>query len=575
MSNIKELKEIISTARGDTSADVVISGRIFNVYTGNIKHGYISIKNGRIACITDEKISSEKYFDFEKKIILPGFIDSHIHIESSMLVPSVFSKTVIPHGTTSVVADPHEIANVFGKKGVEFMINDGRRSPMNFYYMIPSCVPSSNFETTGGFISSDDIVSLKNCDEVIGLAEFMAFPSIVEGDENSLYKILSAKNMVIDGHAPSLRGKDLCAYIAAGVESDHECTKIDEAREKLEKGMYIMIREGTAAKNLDDLVELVDEKNSRRCILVTDDISVGDLLEYGHVDRLLRKAVERGLTSLQAVRMVTLNPAEYFRKDNIGAISPGKKADLAVVDNLKNFNVSHTFVKGQLVAKNGKTTNVFKGVDMSELKKSVNIKDFNEEKLKIECKKSCKIQVIEAFDHSLYTEKFEHAMKPDDGFLQPDVDNDILKICVVERHKNTGNVSVGFVKGFGFKKGAIGSTIAHDAHNIVCIGSNDRDIALAVNRLEKINGGVVFVKNQKIIDELALPVAGLMTDEKPKLVREKLENIRKKIKYEGCLLEAPIETMSFLALPVIPRLKITDRGLFDVDKFEPVELISR
>ena len=358
MSKIKDLKEVISAATGEIMADKSIFGNIFNIYTGETQPGFISIKNGRIACITDKKPRAKKHFDFKNKYVLPGFIDGHIHIESSMMVPSVFSKQVIIHGTTTVVCDPHEIANVYGRKGIEFMINDSKNTPMNFYFMIPSCVPSSKFETTGAKIGKKDIEYLKRFKEIIGLAEFMDFPALISHDNNAVEKILSVENMIIDGHAPSLTGRKLCGYISAGIRSDHECTSAKEAYEKMKKGMHIMIREGSAAKNLNAIAKIVDDKNERRFSLVTDDINVSDLLKKGHLDELLRKAVQTGLTPLQAIRMVTLNPAEYLKIDqDIGAIAPGKQADIVIVNNLKDFKVTHTFIKGELISEKKQVEN--------------------------------------------------------------------------------------------------------------------------------------------------------------------------------------------------------------------------
>lgn len=577
MSKIKNLKNFIETATGKKTADVSIYGNIFNVYTGKTSKGHIMIKDGGIACVTDEKPKAKKYYSFNNKYILPGFIDSHIHIESTMLTPSVFSKIAIRHGTTAVLSDPHEITNVFGEKGIKFMIKDSRKTPLNFYFMIPSCVPSSKFETTGGKIEADDVKKLhRKFPEIKGLAEFMDFPSLVSAEKETLSKIVEAESMTIDGHAPSLTGKKLCGYISAGIKSDHECTKAEEALEKLEKGMYVMAREGSTAKNLKEIAKIINEKNERRFTLVTDDINVKDLLDKGHIDKILRKAVRNGLTPCQAIRMVTLNPAEYLNIENIGAIAPGKKADLAVVNNLKDFKVSHTFIKGKLIAENGKIETEIKPSSSKTLKNSVRNRKVSKESLKIKIKDGDEVKVIKAFDHSLYTDYFEYKVETNENKeIKTDGSEDILKICVIERHKRTGNIGKGLVNGFGLKNGALASTIAHDSHNIICIGTNDADMAKAISHLKKIDGGIVFAKNKKIVEQLSLPVAGLMTDKNPEKTSKKLDKLRKKLSLNGCKLESPIATLSFMALPVIPRLKIADQGLINVEKHEKTDLIVK
>ncbi|MCP8319662.1 MAG: adenine deaminase [archaeon] len=555
----------------------MLHGNLVNVYTGMISESYIGIKDKMVIYVGKNPISSEKQIELGSKYILPGYIDAHIHIESSMMTPSQYARVVVPRGTTCVIADPHEIANVKGIEGIKFMINDSKRTPLKVYVMIPSCVPATHLETSGAIIGVDEIKKLGRLDNVIGLGEVMNFPGVISRNKDVMDKIHACKNMPIDGHAPGLRGLDLCAYISAGIFSDHECTGKEEAFEKLSLGMWIMIREGSASKNLSDLIGIVSKENSRRFMLVIDDKHVEDLLAEGDIDYNLRKAVNEGLDPIDAIRMVTLNPAEYYGLKHLGGVSPGKCADLVVVNNLKDFNADFVMVDGKIVAKDGQyLLEVKETLAKKSIMKTMNLREVHPEDLNIkytEKKNSVNIRVIGVVENQIYTKELRHELEVKDGKLVSDPEHDVLKICVMERHKNSGRMGKGFVKGFCLKKGAIASSIAHDSHNIIVVGVNDNDMCLAVNRLRDIGGGIIAINNGKILGELPLPVAGLMSTWKAENIVVNLKKLYEEVSKLGCSLIAPFMTLSFLALPVIPELKITDYGLVDVGKFDFVSLI--
>ncbi|MGQ9468338.1 MAG: adenine deaminase [Nitrososphaerales archaeon] len=556
-------------------ADTILHGNLVNVYTGITSESYIGIKDGMIIYVGKNPIPSENQIELGSKYILPGYIDAHIHIESSMMIPSQYARVVVPRGTTCVIADPHEIANVEGIEGIKFMIKDSKRSPLKVYFMIPSCVPSTHLETSGAIIGVDKIKKLRRLDSVIGLGEVMNFPGVISCSKDVMDKIHTCKAMPIDGHAPKLRGLDLCSYISAGIFSDHESTEKEEAFEKLSLGMWVMIREGSASKNLSDLIGIVSKENSRRFMLVIDDKHVEDLIAEGDIDYNLRKAVHEGLDPIDAIRMVTLNPAEYYGLKHLGGVSPGKCADLVMVNNLKDFNADSVMIDGRIVAKNGQyLLEVKEKLANKSIMKTMNLREVHPEDLSIytEKKNFVTIRVIGVVENQIYTKELRHELEVKDGKLVSDPEHDLLKICVVDRHKNSGRIGKGFVKGFGLKKGAIASSVAHDSHNIIVVGINDDDMCLAVNRLREIGGGIVAVDG-KILGELPLPVAGLMSTWKAENIVVNLKKLYEEVLKLGCSLNAPFMTLSFLALPVIPELKITDYGLVDVSKFGFVNLI--
>ncbi|MEM2872867.1 MAG: adenine deaminase [Nitrososphaerales archaeon] len=558
-------------------ADTVLRGNLVNVYTGMIYESYIGIKDGIVNYVGKNPIPSEEQIDLKSRYILPGYIDAHIHIESSMMIPSQYARVVVPRGTTCVIADPHEIANVKGIEGIKFMIKDSKRVPLKVYFTIPSCVPATHLETSGATIGIDEIKKLRRFDKIIGLGEVMNFPGVIFRNKDIMGKIYACKDMPIDGHAPGLKGLDLCNYISAGILSDHESTEKEEAFEKFSLGMWVMIREGSASKNLSDLIGIVSKENSRRFMLVIDDKHVEDLLAEGDIDHNLKKAVSSGLDPIDAIRMVTLNPAEYYGLKHLGGVSPGKCADLVVVDNLKDFNADLVMIDGKIVAKKGQyIEEVKEKLSNKSIMKTINLRKIYPEDLTIRYsgeKDSVTVRVIGVVEHQIHTKELRHNLGVKDGKLVSDTEHDILKICVVERHKNSGRIGKGFVKGFGLKKGAIASSVAHDSHNVIVVGVSDNDMCLAVNRLKEIGGGIIAVDDNRILGEVPLPVAGLMSTWKAENIIVNLKKLYKEVSKLGCSLDAPFMALSFLALPVIPELKITDYGLVDVKKFDFVDLI--
>lgn len=539
-----------------------LEGNLVDVFNNEIFPAVIKIEKNKILKI---KKVNKKFNCF----ILPGLIDPHIHIESSMLTPSRFAELVVVHGTTSIVADPHEIANVLGIEGIKFMIKDSRQTPMKTFFTAPSCVPATAFETSGAVINSKKIEGLMRYPEIVALGEMMNFPGVINRDKEVMKKIEVAKKFhkPIDGHCPSLRGESLEKYVTAGITTDHECVSIEEAREKLKLGMRVMIREGSSAKNMDALIELVkNSETARNCFLVSDDLHCDDLMK-GHVNLLLRKVVSFGVDALDAVRMVTLNPAEHYNLQ-VGLLRVGDPADIAVVDSLKNFNVLETWIDGKMVAKNGKAlfrVKPLKGKNTFKLRKK-QVKDFE---IKTSKKDFTEVNVIEVVKNQIVTKKSLAKLKVENEKILPDVKKDILKICVVERY-GRNNLAVGFVRGFELKHGAIASSVAHDSHNIIAVGTSDENIAKAVNTVREMRGGLVFVG--KNIVKVSLPVAGLMSNDKASKLNRKLEKL---FNYAKAICGFnPFPTLSFLALLVIPELKLSDKGLFDVNKFSFTSLES-
>ena len=562
---------------GDVKADLLIHGSLVNVYSGCISESYIGVKDGRIIYVGKRPISAKRNIDAGSKFILPAYIDGHVHIESSLVTPSQFAMAVIPRGTCCVVADPHEIANVCGVEGIKFMIEDSARTPLKIYFMIPSCVPATNLETSGAKIGLEEIEELKQIKQILGLGEVMNFPGVINSEEEIMDKIKSCEGMVIDGHAPGLRGEALCAYIAAGIMSDHESVTAEEAMEKLSLGMWIMIREGSTAKNLSELSRIVSKGCPERVMLVTDDRHADDLLTEGHLDYVLKRAVEEGIDPVDAVRMVTVKPAEYFGLRRLGAVSPGKSANIVIVDDLKEFKAEIVLIDGEIVAKKGEYLGTLgKSIIKRAVEKTVHIDKLLPEDFKVSyCgpeDKQVEVMVIEVVPDQIFTEKIQCRLPVENGEVLSDLEKDIVKICVVERHRGSRRIGKGFVKGFGLKKGALASTVAHDSHNIVAIGVSEDDICRAVNRIQEIDGGLVAVSGEEIKCELPLPIAGLMSDRGIGFVAERMDELNKSASDLGCHLRSPFMALSFLALPVIPKLKITDLGLVDVEKMKLIDL---
>lgn len=568
------MSNIINVARGFEKADLVIkNANIVNVLSEEIHKADIAIKDGIIAGI-GENYSGEKEIDIQGAYVTHSFIDGHVHPESTMMLPSEFAKVALPAGTTTVIIDPHEISNVLGLHGISFMHEAVKNLPLDVYTMLPSCVPATPFETSGFDLNSYDLSLLIDKPWVLGLAEMMNFPGVLNQDNNVMAKLELAKSRgkCIDGHAPYLHGKDLCAYIASGVKSDHECTTPDEAVEKLRLGMYVMVREGTAAKDLDALMPVLKTCNTRKCILVTDDRHPADLKE--HINGMVRRAVEAGVDPVKAIQIASLNTAEYFGLKNLGAIAPGYKADLLILPDLKTFKPDLVIKNGVVAAENGKLIAELPENEALAVRNSVNVRWITPEDFRIEANGS-KVTALEVIPHQLITKSVVSEVKIEDGNAVSNIDNDTLKICVIERHRATGNIGKGFVKGFNLKCGAIASTVAHDSHNMIVIGTNDADMYAAAVALIKCKGGKVVVKDGEVISELPLPIAGLMSDRNFDYVVNKCEELNKTAHSIGCRIEDPFMTMGFLSLPVIPELKVTDKGVFDTNKFDFIDIFEK
>ena len=571
------MENIINVARGLEKADLVIkNANVVNVLSEEIYKGDIAIVDGIIAGI-GENYSGKKEIDVNGAYVSPSFIDGHVHLESAMMLPKEFASVVLPAGTTTVIIDPHEISNVLGLHGISFMHEAVKNLPMDVFTMLPSCVPATPFETSGFDLNSYDLSLLIDKPWVLGLAEMMNFPGVLNLDNNVMAKLELAKSKEkrIDGHAPYLSGKDLCAYVASGVKSDHECTTPEEAIERIRLGMYVMIREGTAAKDLDALLPVLKNCNTRKCIFVTDDRHPSDLKE--HINGMVRRAVEAGVDPIKAIQVASLNTAEYFGLQNLGAIAPGYKADLLVLPDLKSFKPDIVMKNGNVIAHNGKLAIEIPQGEALAVRNSVNVRWITPEDFKISVNEpdgKIGVKALEVIPHQLITKSVETEALVEDGNAISNIENDTLKICVIERHRATGNIGKGFVKGFNLKCGAIASTVAHDSHNMIVIGTNDADMYTAAVALIKCKGGKVVVKDGEIISELALPIAGLMSDRKFDYVVDKCEELNQAAHSIGCELNDPFMTMGFLSLPVIPELKITDKGVFDTNKFDFIDVIN-
>lgn len=567
-------RRIINVARGLEKADFVIkNANIVNVLSEEIHEADIAIADGIIAGI-GENYHGEKEININGAFVTPSFIDGHVHLESSMMLPKEFAKAVLPAGTTTVIIDPHEIANVFGLHGISFMHEAVKNLPMDVYTMLPSCVPATPFETSGFDLNSYDLSLLIDKPWVLGIAEMMNFPGVLNLDKNVMAKLELAKqkDKRIDGHAPMLSNKDLCAYIASGVKSDHECTTPNEAIEKLRLGMYLMIREGTAAKDLNALIPVLKNCNTRKCLFVTDDRHPSDLKE--HINGMVRRSVEAGVDPIKAVQCASLNTAEYFGLKDLGAVAPGYKADLLILPDLKTFKPDMVIKGGKTVYENGGLTVNFEEAEVPSVRGSVNVKWIERDDFRINAL-SDTTRTIEIIPHQLVTKSTISKIKVENGNAVSNVDTDTLKICVIERHRATGNIGKGFVKGFNIKNGAIASTVAHDSHNMIVVGTNDEDMYIAAVELVKTQGGKVVVSNGQVLSKLPLPIAGLMSNEKFEYVVDKCEELNNAAHSIGCTLEDPFMTMGFLSLPVIPELKITDKGIFDTTKFDFVNIFDK
>ena len=557
---------LISVARGEKPADLVLANaRVVNVFTGEVEAGNVAISGGVVAGVGDYREAHE-VIDLGGRYLAPGLIDGHTHLESSLLDVAQYARAVVPRGTLGVVTDLHEIANVCGLEGMRYVLDNTRRLPLDVFLMAPSCVPSTHLETSGASLGVRELRQVLRWRGCIGLGEVMNFTGVVNGDESVLSKLELFGDRVIDGHAPAVRGKELAAYIAAGIHSDHESVTLDEAREKLRQGMFIMIREGSSEKNLEALLPLVSDKTYQRCFFVVDDRSCVDLLRDGGIDAVVRQAIALGLEPVRAIQMATVNTARYFHLSRLGAIAPGYRANLMVIDDLSRLHVDLVFYRGRLVAKEGEALFRSGRRAGSGLATTVKVKPFGLEALRLEALNEI-MPVIEVVPGQIITRKRMEKVRVDDGAVVPDMDRDILKLVVVERHRATGNIGRGLVTGFGLRRGALASSVAHDAHNIVAVGTSDADILAAVTEIERLQGGLVAVAGGRVLASLALPVAGLLSDEPLERVVGKLHRLEQVAVELGTKLVSPFATLSFVALPVIPELRLTDMGLVDVNEF--------
>ena len=568
------LDQMIDVAAGRTRADLVLkNANVVNVFTGDVTPGDIAIHGAYIAGI-GEYVGNE-VIDLKGKYVSPSFIDGHVHVESSMVMPIEYARAVVPHGTGAVVADPHEIANVLGMEGILYMSKSMRGGPLEFYMMLPSCVPSTDLETNGVALDFLDIKPLMTEHYVLGLAEVMNYPGVITRDPSILDKIRVALKMGkrIDGHAPNLDGLDLNAYAAARITSEHECVDIDEARRKLARGMHIHIREGSTAKNLKALVSVIEPHTAEFCSFVTDDRNTLDLMTKGHIDSMVRDAIELGVDPVLAIKVASLSTAKHYGLQYVGAVAPGYHADIVVLDSLEKINVEMVYKQGILVAKDGKMVQEFGVEKQPRLRRSVNIHYLEPKDFQVKARGD-RMNVIGMIPDQVFTEHLIEEPKVEDGLVVPEIDRDIAKIAIIERHNASEPRSVGFVKGMGIKDGAMVSSIAHDSHNIVAVATNDRDLIQAAIQIVRMQGGIALAKGGKVIESLPLPIAGLMSDQPIEHVSERLKDLKTAAEKLGTPLEEPFMAMSFLSLPVIPKLKITDLGLVDVDRFRLIDLFE-
>ncbi|MCU0600560.1 MAG: adenine deaminase [Desulfobacterales bacterium] len=568
-----KIADLIQTARGDHPADLLLTdAKIINVFTGEVQRANIAIKDGCIAGLGD--YDSVETLDLNGKFVAPGLIDAHVHIESAMVCASEFARAVIPRGTTAIIADPHEIANVSGIAGIEYMLMASGNLPLNVFFTLPSCVPATLMETSGATLDAEALNPLLNHHRIIALGEMMNFPGVIHADPEVLKKLglAMAHGKRAEGHCPGLSGRALNAYLAAGISSDHECTDLDEAMEKLRAGMHIMIREGTGAKNLAGLLPVVSAKTAHRIMWCTDDRHPHDICSEGHIDDMIRRAIGYGMDPITAIQIGTINPARYFNLRHIGAIAPGRRADLIVLSDLDRFEVRQVYTAGKLAAQAGRMAYEIKEDPADHMFSTMNV-DLSRLDFTIPAKTN-PVKVIEVVPGQIVTRRILMNAAIENGFAVSDPSRDVLKLAVVERYKGTGNIGKGFVKGFGLQRGALASSVAHDSHNIIAAGVTDDDMKVAVKALVDSKGGLVVVSDGDIKACLGLPIAGLMSNRPLEAVRRRIDKLTGAAKELGCRLPDPFMTLSFLALPVIPELKLTDKGLFDGGRFEHVPLFS-
>jgi adenine deaminase len=578
MYTVEGLRQRIRVARGEEPADLVLrNARLVNVCSGECYPADIAIAGGRIAGISEPRgnYGGQQERDLEGRWLAPGLMDGHMHIESTMLVLSEFARLVVPRGVTAVMLDPHEFANVSGIAGIRFVLETARGLPLDAFVLLSSCVPASQYETPYRPLLASDLLPLLSEERVLGLAEMMNMPGVLNGDEEVLAKIAATLNhgLVVDGHAPGLQGRDLCAYAAAGISSDHECTTVAEARERLRLGMWLMIREGSAARNLEALLPLIQELHPPRAFFVTDDRDPLDLLERGHIDSMVRRAIELGLDPVEAIRLASYNTAQYFRLSDRGAIVPGALADLVVLDDLRTFQVESVYKSGQLVAQGGRLLIEPEAGQLQDLSNTIRIAALREEDLRIAGRPG-PVAVIGIEPGQIVTRHLQLEASLRDGEIVADPERDLLKLVVIERHHASGRIGLGLVQGLGLKRGALASSVAHDAHNLVIAGVSDHDILKAAQALAAMGGGFALVVDGELRASVPLPLAGLVSAAPISELVARLRALDEAAAALGCTLEHPCMTLSFLSLSVIPALKLTDQGLIDVERFAQVPLQS-
>lgn len=572
---IETKQKQILAASGKMKAEYVLkNASIINVFTKEIIYGDIAIQDGMIIGIGE--YTGEIELDIRGKYVCPGLIDSHVHIESTMVSPAGFAKMVVPCGTTTIIADPHEIANVCGLDGIEFMISQSQNLPLNIYFMLPSCVPATSFENNGAKLGVEELKDIIASPSILGLGEVMDYPAVIETNSELLNKIKLAGSKVVDGHSPHLTGKELNAYKVAGIDTDHECSTDVEALERIRMGMYVQIREASAARNVKDILKGLLEKNVplNHCIFCTDDRHLDHIVTEGHIDHIIRTAIEIGLTPVEAICLATIQAAKCYGLKTKGAVAPGYDADLLILDNLENFKVKSVMIDGKWIVEEYKTKEeLFIEKEYAcNVKNTVNMPVINKENFKISLANNS-VHVIQIIPGQIETNKVTRNINTVNGVYCHTSNENLCKIAVIERHKNTGNIGLGLIEGFGLKGGAIAQSIAHDSHNVMVIGDNDDDMVIAANHIANIQGGITIVSNGKILETLPLPIAGLMSDKDPLHVMSTIKKLNSIAKSLGIPDEIdPFLTLGFMALPVIPHIRITDQGLFDSKEFKFINL---
>jgi adenine deaminase len=569
---VRAIQHKLSVARGEEPAELLFkNAQVVNVFSGEIHEANVAVDDERVIGFGD--YTAKEVIDLEGAYLAPSLIEGHFHVESTMVTLPELARAIVPHGTGAMVIDPHEYANVLGMDGIRYVLESSKNLPIDFFIMLPSCIPATHLETAGARFTADDLALMIADDRIAGIAELMNYPGVFLGMESELAKIEAGKGKVIDGHAPGLRGKNLNAYALAGVRSDHESTDLEEAREKLRVGMHLLVREGSTERNLEHIIGLITPQNSANCSFATDDKLPGDLVGEGHIDHSIRKAIAHGVSPVTAIQMGTINTARHYRLRNHGAIAPRFWADFIVMDNLEKMSIQRVYKKGRLVAENGRYQDR-RPSEVPQPRSTMNLSYRAPQDFEVSANGAKKIRVIEIVPHQIVTKSRLESPKITENTIVADTARDILKLVVVERHRATGNVGVGFVRGFGLQRGALGSTVAHDAHNVVVVGTNDGDITAAIETLQKMRGGQVAIADGKVEAELPLPIAGLVSDQPLETVIDKIAELNAAAARLGSKLDAPFMTLSFLSLSPIPELKLTDQGLVDSVNLKLVTVIA-